>query len=479
MRRSGLTAMAAGLTLLGGVAEADPRVVVIAVIERDRGPAPGHLDAAVQSAGEGALAGAALRTRLEAPFGRFAPREDLLAGARAAVASGCELFFADTRALRRRGLSGSGPVESQRALQAAVTSLEAAPEALRLVEENRAAYLRALATLARIELEASRAPEARAWAERARRFDPGWTPSTEEFPPSVTGLFGSGSGPAGAQATVTVRLPREGCSVSVDGRPSPGTGATRTLSLPAGSHRLMATCEGPTRVRVLDLGPGAAVTVPLDPRLDETLRTDPDPALGYAGPADTGNLLVGDAAAVGEALGATRVVAVGREVAVVVDVARGRVVANVPTEGADFGPRLARALGGQAEPPASSLLPEVVSTAPSSPSHTGAWVLGGAGVAALIGAGVFFGLRQGALSDAAELCPEEGGVLRCPGPAQETEAAGLRSDAGTFTVGAAVAGGVGVAALVGAIVWGTRSAEARPTLNVAGSGLTAGIAGRF
>jgi len=459
---------------------ADPRVVVIAVVERDRGPSPAHLDAAVQSAGEGALAGATLRTRLDTVFGRFAPREDVLASVRTAVTSGCELFFADTRTLRRRGLSGSGPVESQRALQAAVTSMEAAPEALRLHEENRAAYLRALATLARIDLEARREPEARAWAERARRFDARWTPSQEEFPPNVTALFGGGTAPAGAMASVTVRLPREGCSVAVDGRPAPGSGASRTLSLSAGSHRLMATCDGPTRVRLLDLAAGAAVTVPLDPRLDETVRTDPAPALGYAGPADTGNLLVGDAATVGESLGATRVVAVGRESAVVVDVSRARVVVSLPTEGADFSTRLAAALAGETPVGPPNPIQDPQRGSPTArPSRTGAWILGGVGVAGLIGAGVMFGLRQSALGEARTLCPEVGGALQCPNATAETNAAGLRSDASTMTIGAAVAGGIGVAALVGAIVWGTRGGPVQPVVALEGGGVSAGMLGRF
>jgi hypothetical protein len=465
--------------LASGVARADPQVVVVAVVERDRGPDPARFDAAVQAAGEGALTGGVLGAQLRQRFGRFAPREDRLTEARAAVSTGCDLYFADGRALRRRGLSGTGPVEAHRALSAVVATMEADPDALGLLEDNRAAYLRALAMLARIDLEARREPAARAWAARAARLDPRWTPSTEEFPPPVVALFGAGGAP-GATATLTLRLPREGCTVTVDGRPAPGTGASRSLALPAGAHRVQATCDDPSRVRALDLAPGTTTALALDPRLDATLRTDPAPALGYAGPADVANLLVGDAAAVGEALGATRVIAVGRESALVVDVSRARVQASVPVDGEDFGVRVSAALQGAAVPatPASTD-PRVGAPGEAPARRTGAWVLGGGGVVALLGAGVMLGLRESALGDARALCPEEGGALRCPNAAAETEAAGLRDDASTWTLGAAIAGGVGVAALVGAVVWGTRPRGPRPVVQASGTAVAAGFVTAF
>lgn len=479
MARSTYGAAMLGVVLASGVARADPQVVVIAVVERDRGPDPARFDAAVQAAGDGALTGTTLGTRLRASFGRFAPREDRLTEARAAVSAGCDLYFADGRALRRRGLSGTGPVEAHRALSAVVATLEADPDALSLLEDNRAAYLRALAMLARIDLEARREPAARAWAARAARIDPRWTPSTEEFPPPVVALFGTGAA-QGATATLTLRLPREGCTVTVDGRTAPGTGASRALSLSAGAHRVQATCDDPSRVRTLDLAPGTSTSLALDPRLDATLRTDPAPALGYAGPGDVANLLVGDAAALGEALGATRVVAVGRESTLVVDVARARVQSSVPADGDDFGPRLSAALRGVASAPATETTSRPNAPAESAPTRpTGAWVLGGAGVVALLGAGVMIGLREGALGDARALCPEEGGALRCPNPAAETEAAGLRDDASTWTLGAAIAGGVGVAALVGAVVWGTRPRGPRPVVQASGTSVSAGLVTAF
>lgn len=479
MARSRYGAAVLGVVLASGVARADPPVVVVAVVERDRGPDPARFDAAVQAAGDGALTGTTLGTRLRASFGRFAPREDRLTEARAAVSPGCDLYFADSRALRRRGLSGTGPVEAHRALSSVVATMEADPDALGLLEDNRAAYLRALAMLARIDLEARREPAARAWAARAARLDPRWTPSAEEFPPPVVALFGAGAAP-GATATLTLRLPREGCTVTVDGRPAPGTGASRSLTLPPGAHRVQATCDDPSRVRALDLAPGSTTALALDPRLDATLRTDPAPALGYAGPADVANLLVGDAAAVGEALGATRVIAVGRESTLVVDVARARVQASVPVDGDDFAVRLSAALRGVSAPSdAATTAPRVPSPEAATARRTGAWALGGVGVAALLGAGVMLGLREGALGDARSLCPEEGGALRCPNAAAETEAAGLRDDASTWTLGAAIAGGVGLAALVGAVVWGTRPRGPRPVVQASGTAVSAGFVTAF
>ena len=88
---------------------------------------------------------------------------------------------------------------------------------------------------------------------------------------------------------------------------------------------------------------------------------------------------------------------------------------------------------------------------PPPPSKLPAFVAGGVGVASLIGAGVMYGMRAGALGSFAELCPtdkyppDSTGVQHCPVAAQ-----GARDDAQTFTLGAGVLLGVGIAALGGA-----------------------------
>lgn len=84
---------------------------------------------------------------------------------------------------------------------------------------------------------------------------------------------------------------------------------------------------------------------------------------------------------------------------------------------------------------------------PPPPSRVPAFVLGGAGVVSLIGAGVFYGLRVGALGDFDAQCPPpEGGGERVCSPA----AKGAYDNAQAFTIGAGVLLGVGVAALGGA-----------------------------
>ncbi|MFO0590848.1 MAG: hypothetical protein U0441_25110 [Polyangiaceae bacterium] len=88
---------------------------------------------------------------------------------------------------------------------------------------------------------------------------------------------------------------------------------------------------------------------------------------------------------------------------------------------------------------------------PPPPSRLPAFIAGGVGVASLIGAGVFYGLRAGALDSFAEQCPigkyppDSSGVQHCPVGAQ-----GARDDAQQFTLGAGVLLGVGLAALGGA-----------------------------
>lgn len=131
---------------------------------------------------------------------------------------------------------------------------------------------------------------------------------------------------------------------------------------------------------------------------------------------------------------------------------------------------------------------------PPPPSRTPAFVLGGAGVASLIGAGVFYGLRVGALGAFEEQCPADqfppgpDGHQSCPPAAK-----GPHDDAQTFTIAAGVLVGAGVAALGGAgAYWlltqrkpaasphstGNR-AQARPSLAVGVTPSGIRVLGRF
>lgn len=84
---------------------------------------------------------------------------------------------------------------------------------------------------------------------------------------------------------------------------------------------------------------------------------------------------------------------------------------------------------------------------PPPPSPVPAIALGGAGLLSLVGAGVFYGLRVGALGDFDQKCPAPaGGGERVCGP----DAKGSYDSAQSFTIAAGVLVGVGAAALGGA-----------------------------
>jgi hypothetical protein len=81
------------------------------------------------------------------------------------------------------------------------------------------------------------------------------------------------------------------------------------------------------------------------------------------------------------------------------------------------------------------------------PARIPALVAGGVGIAALAGAGVFFGLREAAFSDVRETCEDE--TKACDPSTEERFEQGK-----TYTTVAAVLGGVGVAGLAaGGVLW--------------------------
>ncbi len=99
----------------------------------------------------------------------------------------------------------------------------------------------------------------------------------------------------------------------------------------------------------------------------------------------------------------------------------------------------------------------------------GPWVVMGLGAASFAAAGVFFALREGALSDRDGVCGNnsEGG---CPvtTDAAVTRAQGFQDDAHTFNTLTNVAMGVGGAAIAGGLVWwlvGRNSGASEPTVS--------------
>lgn len=113
--------------------------------------------------------------------------------------------------------------------------------------------------------------------------------------------------------------------------------------------------------------------------------------------------------------------------------------------------------------------PPVEDQQPSRGAGAGPWVVMGLGAASFAAAGVFFALREGALSDRDAAC----GVSdtdACPltsGPAFD-RAVGYQNDAHTFNTLTNVAIGVGGAALAGGFVWwlvGRNSGRSEPTVS--------------
>ncbi|MFO0649913.1 MAG: hypothetical protein U0326_27080 [Polyangiales bacterium] len=109
----------------------------------------------------------------------------------------------------------------------------------------------------------------------------------------------------------------------------------------------------------------------------------------------------------------------------------------------------------------------------------GPWIVMGAGVASLALSGVFFGLREGALSDRDARCT--GAALRgddCVVPAAQVQDAQSAQDAAVgFTTAAYVTLGVGAAALAGGVLWRVLGGRRTENVTVSASPTATGAAG--
>lgn len=119
-------------------------------------------------------------------------------------------------------------------------------------------------------------------------------------------------------------------------------------------------------------------------------------------------------------------------------------------------------------------------TAPASQGPgVGPWVVMGAGVASLALAGVFLGLREGALSDRDARCT--GAALRggdCAIPAAQVQDAQSAQDAAVgYTTAAYVTLGVGAAALAGGVLWRVLGGRRTENVTVSASPTATGAAG--
>ena len=438
-RASGAWAGACSLAMYAASAGADP-IPVLTVSVHDRGPTAAQVASVAGALGAEAQSGEALSRELLARFGRYAPQEDVLRPQREAIAAGETALFAQGRPAGRRRL------------QPALTAMEAAPDALELQENNRAAYLKGLFLMARIAHEERRPEEAETWLRRAFAFDPWWMPSDYDCPlrfrPIVARLRPPAvAGAPDASGTLSVRAPREGCTVSVDDARSASTAQTVEQTLPARSHRVSLRCGEASRVRTVTVTAGRPTALSLDPRLDALLRVAGLPGLNYPTAPESTAVVISDAAAVGSALGATRVVLLSSDRPMVVDVRRGEVVHD------EMSAQVERALGVGVPATVSHAPPtdprvDVRPTAPSRGPGAGPWVLMGAGVASLAAGGVFFYLRGAPLDDFQRLCPDGD----C-GAQVSSEEQTAHDRASLYTTLSFVAGGVGVAAIAGGALW--------------------------
>ncbi len=436
------------------VAQAVP---VLAVTVQDRPPPADLVTRVAAAVGADARHGAALSTALAERFGRYAPHDDVARAER-------EELLAATRAYFE-----SGP-RTRRRIEAATHALEALQDALESRADSRAVYTDALVTLARIELQTQRPQAADEWLRRLLTFDPGWTPPGV-CPPLITQrLPGLRASLSSATVALTVRTPREGCAVTVDGVALPGAGRERTASVAPGAHRVAASCDRPSRVHTVTVTAAAPAAVTLDPRLDGALALEASPGVVYPAASEAERYLADDAAAVGAALDARHVIAVDAERVRVIDVPSRTVRATLASDAADLAAQVDAALAARPPP----VLATVVT--PEAPPRVGPgvgpWVLlGAAGAAAAAGA-VFMVLRNAAFDDAVAGCAAgPDGVRQCGNltGVQSVDARASYDTATGYNTAAVVGFGVAGAAAVSGALWLLLAPRSAPVVSASAS----------
>jgi hypothetical protein len=412
--------------------------------------------------GADAQHGSALTASLVRRFGRVVPAGDPLRTQREAVGPLVQGYYGGR----------SGRAAARRGLTALVDEMARVPDALELVEENRAAYLRALMLLALDAREEGPVTRADPWLRRVLDFDRAWQPPPAEWPPALRAQLDQargGAAPTG-EGRLVVRVAREGCSATVDGRAS-------GESVRVGSHRVAVTCVPNPRVRVVEVVAGATVTVTIDPRLDAALDLSATPGLRYATESERAANVTRDAAAVGAALEAPRVVTVDDVTTHVIDASPARAAVEAATQAPDLAVRLGAALRGER----AVVVAPVVTPPPRRGPGAAPWVLVGVGGAAVVAGGALLAASFGALGDVETVCPG----YRCGAldAAQRTSAQESYDRARTLNTAGWVTLGVGAAAAVGGVVWyalaSRRSDAPVVTAVVTGEGASVGVSGRF
>jgi hypothetical protein len=457
-------------------------VPVMVVTVQERAPSAAVVARVVSAIGTDARHGTALTTTLAERFGRFTPQDDSLQPQREAITRAVDVFF------------NTSPERSRPRFLAAIGVMEQSRNALELREDNRASYLRALMMLARVETESARpnAAAADVWLQRALAFDPVYTPTPHDYPPTITDRYPQLRAmvvPAG-RGHITVRTPREGCVVRVDDQVVSGDSRERSVEVTVATHRVRAECGEPSRVRSVTVAANATVELYIDPRLDAAVQTSGDSSLVYVRASDVTEHLGADAAMVGQVLGAHHVVVVDADNIRVIDVATHAVNTTIASNVTDLDTpirldaRLRTAFSGTpvatlptAEPPQSS-----AGSVAASGSGAGVWpwIVAGTGVA-LLGTGIALNFMHNAeQSSLVSMCNDRGEQVVCP-----TSLATRGDDIATLNtarVATLVAGG---ALVVGGVVWWlldrprTRSTAASvrvvPLLSIE----SVGISGRF
>lgn len=449
-----------------------PRVPVLAVGTGDASPTDAQLASAVSAVGADARSGQALSDELLTRFGVFAP-DDALTQARAEVDQARAAYVSDgrDRALQR--------------MNTAVQHFEApsGAQSLRLLDDDHRAYTGALARIAQWQFDRHNAAEAERALRRLLTFDESWIPGDAEPPPVHTLAAqvraSMGLAPVTARGTISIDVPSPQCAVRVDGQTQPLQGTHAAASVVPGEHRVTVRCALPSRVRVVRVTNGATTSLAVDPRLDAALRTDAMPGLRYASSTDMASSQDSDLAALGAALGAARVVAVGARDATVIDVASRHRLAQHPLD-ASLSARLATTLSGRDDGPATPHIDPRPEPRYERTTGAGPWILVGAGAAALGVGAFFFVQRSSALDDLGAVCPSDEGGYACPDTltdGQIGQANDARDRANTATMEGTVTLAAGAGLVVGGLLWYALAPrrEVMPLTRLTPSGRTFGL----
>jgi nitrogen fixation-related uncharacterized protein len=219
-----------------------------------------------------------------------------------------------------------------------------------------------------------------------------------------------------------------------------------------------AVCEGPSRVREVVVRAGETSTVVIDPALDARLQLGERASLVYTSARDQDALLLTDAAALGAALDATRVVAVNASGARLVEVAGARMVGEVEASRGDFADALRALREGRAVTTTVTTAaptreaPAAMARASSGPGAA-PWALVGTGGALVAAGAVLWVLRSGAYDDLNARCPFVDGAPACPDAESLRLAGEDRERANLYqglSIGAFAAGGV---AITSGLLW--------------------------